>query len=102
MRYLIRIVSILKQGALFFSVGSKSSLVEFVHVDNLVYAHLLAAKCFVEKKYHIAGKPYFVSDQKPINNFEFLRPLIEGLGHSFPKIQFSVSLMFYLAFFIGE
>jgi len=49
---------------------------------------------------NIGGNPYFVSDGEPINNFEFFRPLLEGLGYRFPTIRFPVGLMYYCAFFI--
>lgn len=39
-----------------------------------------------------------ISDGKPINNFEFFRPLVEGLGYRQPTVQLSLGLMRHVAF----
>jgi len=62
-----------------------------------VHAHILAAIQLLEADKAVAGKPYFVSDCEPINNFEFFRPLLEGLGYSFPVIRMPVWVMYYVA-----
>jgi len=50
----------------------------------------------------VAGKAYFVSDGDPVNNFEFLRPLIEGLGYRYPApfARLPMWLCFYVAWLI--
>ncbi|KAG7473479.1 hypothetical protein MATL_G00096230 [Megalops atlanticus] len=98
-RHLPRIVSYIEKGIFRFVYGEASSLVEFVHVDNMVSAHELAAAALTpEKQYHAAGQAYFISDGKPVNNFEFFRPLVEGLGYSFPKVRLPLSLIYLFAF----
>ncbi|KAF7648772.1 hypothetical protein LDENG_00152200 [Lucifuga dentata] len=98
-RHLPRIVGYIEKGIFRFVYGNPSSLVEFVHVDNLVSAHELAAEALTpEKQYCSAGQAYFISDGKPVNNFEFFRPLVEGLGYSFPKLRLPVSLIYFFAF----
>lgn len=127
-RHIPRIIEIMKKHLFFFTIGSKSSKVEFVYIDNLVSAHIRAAERLlmlplskhqnprieftkndveilsVEKAKEIqeivSGQVYFISDWDPINNFEFFRPLIEGLGHWYPFVQFPVFLMFYFAWFV--
>uniref|UniRef100_A0A087YAV1 Short chain dehydrogenase/reductase family 42E, member 1 n=1 Tax=Poecilia formosa TaxID=48698 RepID=A0A087YAV1_POEFO len=98
-RHLPRIVSYIERGIFRFVYGSPSSLVEFVHVDNLVSAHMLAAEALTSEKQHrSAGQAYFISDGRPVNNFEFFRPLVEGLGYPFPKLRFPISLIYLFAF----
>ncbi|KAL4658760.1 short-chain dehydrogenase/reductase family 42E member 1-like isoform X1 [Arapaima gigas] len=98
-RHLPRIVSYIERGIFRFVYGSSSSLVEFVHVDNLVLAHKLAATALTSSKQHrAAGQAYFISDGRPVNNFEFFRPLVEGLGYNFPKIRMPISLIYFFAF----
>ncbi|XP_029986945.1 short-chain dehydrogenase/reductase family 42E member 1 isoform X1 [Sphaeramia orbicularis] len=98
-RHLPRIVSYIERGIFRFVYGKPSSLVEFVHVDNLVSAHELAAEALtVEKHHRSAGQAYFISDGRPVNNFEFFRPLVEGLGYPFPKLRLPVSLIYFVAF----
>ncbi|XP_015236191.1 short-chain dehydrogenase/reductase family 42E member 1 isoform X1 [Cyprinodon tularosa] len=98
-RHLPRIVSYIEKRIFSFVYGSPSSLVEFVHVDNLVSAHMLAAEALTaEKQHRSAGQAYFISDGKPVNNFEFFRPLVEGLGYPFPKLRLPISLIYLFAF----
>lgn len=98
-RHLPRIVGYIERGVFRFVYGSPHSLVEFVHVDNLVSAHVLAAEALTpEKQHRSAGQAYFISDGRPVNNFEFFRPLVEGLGYPFPTLRLPISLVYLFAF----
>lgn len=98
-RHLPRIVGYIERGLFRFVYGDPESLVEFVHVENLVAAHELAAEALTDKRQHRAARQaYFISDGRPVNNFEFFRPLVEGLGYSFPKLRLPVSLIYFFAF----
>ncbi|XP_040057798.1 short-chain dehydrogenase/reductase family 42E member 1 [Gasterosteus aculeatus] len=98
-RHLPRIVGYIEKGIFRFVYGDPGSLVEFVHVDNLVSAHKLAAEALTsEKRHRSAGQAYFISDGRPVNNFEFFRPLVEGLGYPFPTLRLPVSLIYFVAF----
>nr|XP_026248786.1 short-chain dehydrogenase/reductase family 42E member 1 [Urocitellus parryii]XP_026248787.1 short-chain dehydrogenase/reductase family 42E member 1 [Urocitellus parryii] len=98
-RHLPRIVSYIERGLFRFVYGDPRSLVEFVHVDNLVQAHILASEALKADKGHIAsGQPYFISDGRPVNNFEFFRPLVEGLGYTFPSARLPLTLIYCFAF----
>ncbi|RUS85401.1 hypothetical protein EGW08_006844 [Elysia chlorotica] len=98
LRHIPRIVSYLEQGLVKVTYGSRDSKVDFLHVDNLAQAHALAAEALTSQKQHVAaGKAYFISDSKPVNNFEFFRPLFEGLGYGYPKINLPLLPVFYFA-----
>ncbi|GFR84328.1 short-chain dehydrogenase/reductase family 42E member 1-like [Elysia marginata] len=98
MRHIPRIVSYLEQGLVKITYGSRDSKVDFLHVDNLAQAHALAAEALTSQKQHVAaGKAYFISDNKPVNNFEFFRPLFEGLGYGYPKVNLPLLPVFYFA-----
>ncbi|XP_053721935.1 short-chain dehydrogenase/reductase family 42E member 1 [Synchiropus splendidus] len=98
-RHLPRIVSYIERGIFRFIYGEASSLVEFVHVDNLVSAHELAAEALTDEKQKLSsGQAYFISDGRPVNNFEFFRPLVEGLGYPFPKLRLPITLIYFFAF----
>lgn len=98
-RHLPRVVRYIEKGIFRFVYGDASSLVEFVHVDNLVSAHELAARALTSERQHrSAGQAYFISDGRPVNNFEFFRPLVEGLGYSFPKLRLPITLIYLFAF----
>lgn len=98
-RHLPRVVDYIERGIFRFVYGDASSLVEFVHVDNLVSAHELAADALTEEKQRrSAGQAYFISDGRPVNNFEFFRPLVEGLGYPFPGLRLPIALVYFFAF----
>lgn len=98
LRHLPRIVTYIERGWFRFLYGERSSRVDFVHVDNLVQAHLLAAEALGARKEHkAAGQAYFISDGRPVNNFEFFRPLVEGLGYQFPTLRLPLSLIYFFA-----
>ncbi|XP_004704584.1 short-chain dehydrogenase/reductase family 42E member 1 [Echinops telfairi] len=98
-RHLPRIVNYIEKRLFWFVYGDTDSLVEFVHVDNLVQAHILAAESLKADRGHVAaGQPYFISDGRPVNNFEFFRPLVEGLGYPFPSMRLPLTLIYGLAF----
>ncbi|XP_068673469.1 short-chain dehydrogenase/reductase family 42E member 1-like isoform X1 [Montipora foliosa] len=97
LRHLPRIVSYIKKGLFIFKYGQGDAVVDFVHVNNLVQAHILAGKALKSANSIAAGQAYFISDDSPVNNFEFFRPLVEGLGYSFPKIHLPITLIYMFA-----
>lgn len=100
-RHFPRIIEVLESGMLQFLVGSPDSLVDWVHVDNLVYGHILAAAKLLSPRAAdrelVGGKAYYISDKKPMNNWLFMRPFFEGLGFKFPSIWIPFSVMFKIA-----
>ncbi|CAH3039535.1 unnamed protein product [Pocillopora meandrina] len=98
LRHLPRIVSYIERGLFAFTYGQDDSIVDFVHVNNLVQAHILAGKTLMEADSVAAGEAYFISDDSPVNNFEFFRPLVEGLGYKFPKLKLPITLVYMVAF----
>ncbi|XP_019850393.1 PREDICTED: short-chain dehydrogenase/reductase family 42E member 1-like [Amphimedon queenslandica] len=99
-RHLPRIVDYLEKGLVLFTFGDKDVKTDFLHVDNLVQAHIKAAAALMLPRSIPSGKPYFISDNNPINNFMFLKPLITGLGYSYPTVRLPLWIMYYVAYFI--
>lgn len=97
-RHLPRIVSYMEKGLIFFIYGSPEGLVDFLHSDNFVQAHVKAAESMTEPKSPVPGQAYFISDGNPINNFEFFRPLFEGLGYPYPRLRIPITLVYFFAF----
>ncbi|KAL3514894.1 hypothetical protein ACH5RR_027611 [Cinchona calisaya] len=90
-RHLPRIVTFSKLGLLPLTVGDPSVKTDWVYVDNLVLALLLASMGLLDdipgkEGYPVAaGQSYFISDGSPVNSFEFLRPLLNSLDYDLPK-----------------
>ncbi|KAG8562818.1 hypothetical protein GDO81_015828 [Engystomops pustulosus] len=98
-RHLPRIISNVDRGLFIFSYGDRNNLVQFVHVDNLASAHILAAKGLTEEKSYIAaGQAYFIADANPIDNFQFFRPFIEGLGYKFPSFRVPLFFIYFMSY----
>ncbi|KAK9270447.1 hypothetical protein L1049_026027 [Liquidambar formosana] len=96
-RHLPRIVSLAKLGLLPFRIGEASVKTDWVYMDNLVLALILASMGLLDDipgkgKYPIAaGQPYFISDGSPVNTFEFIKPLLRSLEYDLPSTSLAVS-----------
>lgn len=72
------------RGRLKAAIGRADTRQDNSYIDNLVHGEILAAE-------HLApngtacGKAYFITDNAPQNTFEFLRPILDGLGVPFPR-----------------
>ncbi|WCJ44760.1 Short-chain dehydrogenase/reductase family 42E member 1 [Euphorbia peplus] len=95
-RHLPRIISFAKLGLLTFRIGDANVKTDWVYVDNLVLALIMASMGLLddidmnEEHPVAAGQAYFISDGSPINTFEFLQPLLRSLDYDLPKTSLSV------------
>ncbi|KAF4370473.1 hypothetical protein CsatB_007914 [Cannabis sativa] len=95
-RHFPRIVSLAKLGLLPFKIGDPSVKTDWIYIDNLVLALILASMGLLddipekERRLVAAGQPYFVSDGSPVNTFEFIRPLLLGLDYDLPTSSLAV------------
>ena len=97
LRHLPRILNLVRQGLAFFAIGHKNILCDWIYADNLVYALVLAEKSLPEH----SGEVYFISDDQPVNNFQFLSKLTKGLGYqSCFGFYIPTAMMFYVAYTI--
>ncbi|KAL5778418.1 hypothetical protein ACOSP7_011344 [Xanthoceras sorbifolium] len=90
-RHFPRIVSMAKLGLLPFRIGEPSVKTDWIYVDNLVLALILASMGLLDDipgksgRPIAAGQPYFVSDGDPVNSFEFIGNFLKGLDYDLPK-----------------
>lgn len=77
-------------------VGEKDNIVDISYVDNVAYAHILAANNLASTL-TAAGKPYFISQGMPVNLWDWLNDLFMKIG--VPQLDSSIS--FPLAYSIG-
>ena len=76
----------MSKGRLVATIGYPGAVHDHIYIDNLVHAHILAAK-HLGPGSPVCGKAYFVTDNQPRPLFEFMRPLIEGMGYRMPRID---------------
>lgn len=74
------------KGRLVATIGFPGALHDHVYIDNLVPAEILLGRHLVPGS-PVCGKSYFVTDNHPLPLFEFMRPVIEGLGYKIPKLN---------------
>ncbi|OMO99747.1 3-beta hydroxysteroid dehydrogenase/isomerase [Corchorus capsularis] len=101
-RHLPRIVSLAKLGLVPFKIGDANVKTDWVYVDNLVLALLLASMGLLDDipgkgRPVAAGQPYFISDGSPINTFDFIQTFLRSLDYDLPKSWLAVSHALILA-----
>lgn len=77
-------------------VGDGSNLVDISYIDNVAHAHILAAKNLSEEG-TAAGKPYFISQNEPVNLWDWINELF--IAMDIEKVQASIS--FPVAYRLG-
>ncbi|NXM75341.1 D42E1 reductase, partial [Serilophus lunatus] len=71
-RHLPRLAKLIERGLLSFKFGDPDAKVNWVHVDNLTQAQILAAQALTpEKNYIASGQVYFINDGEKYNIFEW-------------------------------
>ncbi|MXQ90006.1 hypothetical protein E5288_WYG014047 [Bos mutus] len=97
-RHLPRVASYIKKRLFMFRFGDRRTQMNWVHVRNLVQAHVLAAEALTAAKGHVAsGQAYYINDGESVNLFEWMAPLFEKLGYSQPWIQVPTSWVYLSA-----
>jgi len=81
--FLPRVIAQCDRKGLRVTVGNGNAQSDFSYIDNLVHGHLLAADKLVPGS-AVAGQAYFINDGEYQSNWEFFRPVIEGLGLELP------------------
>ncbi len=81
-------------------IGDGRSCVDNTHVENVVDGHLLAAQRLAEAPDVVGGQAYSITDDERINGIEWFRPLVEGLGYPYPKLQIPARLAYGLGFLL--
>ncbi|XP_062999116.1 putative short-chain dehydrogenase/reductase family 42E member 2 [Elgaria multicarinata webbii] len=93
-RHMPRLASKIESGQFAFKLGSPDVLMNWVHVENLVQAHILAAEALTPEKNYIAGgQVYFIHDDEKVKLLEWLTPLFDGLGVRKPLIRVPICLV---------
>jgi 3beta-hydroxy-delta5-steroid dehydrogenase/steroid delta-isomerase len=82
-------------------IGDGRSVTDNVHVDSVVDAHFLVAQKLTDEPERVGGQAYFVSDDEPMNPVTWYRPIVEGLGYSWPTLHIPRSLAYAFAY-LGE
>ncbi|KAM4829188.1 putative short-chain dehydrogenase/reductase family 42E member 2 [Thomomys bottae] len=97
-RHLPRVASHIRKRLLMFRFGDRRTRMNWVHVQNLVRAHVLAAEALTASKGYVAsGQAYYINDGESVNVFEWMAPLFDKLGYSQPWIQIPTAWVYLTA-----
>lgn len=83
-----RMVEAGRQGRL-KQVGNGRNLVDIAYIDNVVEAHLCAARALLEENMTVNGKAYFIGQQQPVVLWQWLNELFAALD--IPTVRQQVS-----------
>ncbi|CAN8320878.1 unnamed protein product [Cochlearia groenlandica] len=94
------LVAAARAGKSKFIIGDGSNLYDFTYVENVVHAHVCAERALAsggEVCAKAAGQAYFITNMEPIQFWEFMSQLLEGLGYERPSIKIPANIMMPLA-----
>jgi len=82
--------SIIRNGQTAYQVGDNSNLWDFTYVDNVAYAHILAAENLLAPEKDLefgsaAGEAFMITNGEPVYFWDFARGVWAGFGHVNPK-----------------
>uniref|UniRef100_H3C7T6 Short chain dehydrogenase/reductase family 42E, member 2 n=1 Tax=Tetraodon nigroviridis TaxID=99883 RepID=H3C7T6_TETNG len=93
-RHLYRVMMNVERRLFFFRFGDPQARMNWVHVDNLILAHRLAAEALTQQRGYVSsGQVYFINDGVSVNLFEWLSPLFENLGYKGSLIRLPVAVV---------
>ena len=78
-----RVVDECASGRYVVMIGDGRALSDNTFIENLVDGEIEAARHLLPGS-PVCGEAYFITDGKPINYFDFFRPVIEALGFRHP------------------
>jgi len=93
---------VIKNGQTAFQVGDNTNLWDFTYVDNVVYAHILAAENLLTPKDKLdsgaaAGEAFLITNGQPLYFWDFARGVWASFGHVNPRaVYIPMSLGFWL------
>ncbi|KAE9620436.1 hypothetical protein Lal_00019069 [Lupinus albus] len=78
-----------------FIIGTCDNLSDFTFCENVTHAHICAEEALNFRTVTVAGKAFFITNLEPMNFWEFLSLLLEGLGYPRPFIKLPSNLVQY-------
>nr|CAD1838931.1 unnamed protein product [Ananas comosus var. bracteatus] len=77
-----------------FIVGDGKNMYDFTYVENVAHANICAEKALRSDPASVAGKSFFVTNDEPVELWEFISSIQEGLGYQRATINISANLVF--------
>ncbi|OHD65885.1 MAG: hypothetical protein A2176_03495 [Spirochaetes bacterium RBG_13_51_14] len=81
-----------QEGKLNFRVGDGRAVFQHVYVGNVAHAHVLAGKSLLEPRGAAAGNVYIITDFEAKNFFDYMEPILRGIGYPMPPKTRSIPM----------
>ncbi|KDD75434.1 3-beta hydroxysteroid dehydrogenase/isomerase [Helicosporidium sp. ATCC 50920] len=88
------------RGKLKYVIGRGDNLMDWTYAGNVAHAHLCAADALLEDAAHVAGRPFFVTNDDPRPFWGFMGDVCAGLGYPRPSVRLPRWLVLFLAYFV--
>ncbi|KAG8050534.1 hypothetical protein GUJ93_ZPchr0009g1793 [Zizania palustris] len=72
---------------------------DFTYVENVAHANICAEKALCSNASSVAGKPFFVTNDEPIETWEFMSCLMEAIGYQRTRINLPAKILSFAALF---
>jgi len=100
-RHLPRIADNIEAGYTIFRFGTGKVYIDWCHVNNLIQAHVKAAAKLSETEKCIAGgQAYNISDNCPMEPYQFIKPLFDAMEQPLPWIPLPFFLVYIAAYIL--
>lgn len=94
--FIANVVQRAKQGEITHMIGEGHNVVDFTYVDNVVYAHLLAAHA-LKANSPVLGQTYFITNGEPRLFWDFVGQMLESCQCPRPTKAVSFTVAYVLA-----
>ncbi|KAJ3681399.1 hypothetical protein LUZ60_015888 [Juncus effusus] len=80
-----------------FIIGNGKNMCDFTYVDNVAHANICADKALSSDPNSVAGKTFFITNGEPVETWEFISRILEGLGYQRPYIHIPAKFLSLVA-----
>ncbi|KAL6846771.1 hypothetical protein ACP4OV_024219 [Aristida adscensionis] len=80
-----------------FVIGSGSNMSDFTYVENVAHANICAEQALSSNASSVAGKPFFITNDEPMETWEFMNCIMEAIGCQRPRINLPSKMLLFAA-----
>ncbi|CAL5063381.1 unnamed protein product [Urochloa decumbens] len=82
-----------------FVIGGGSNISDFTYVENVAHANICAEQALCSDPASVSGKPFFVTNNEPMEIWEFMSCIMEAMGCQRPRINLPAKVLLSVALF---
>lgn len=94
------IIEAAKAGKSKYQIGSGKNMMDWTYVENVSYAHCLAAEKLVDDDSPVGGQAFFITNDQPLPFWEMPKYVYKNLGFPGPKYVLPTNFIVFLAIIV--